>query len=41
MRNVKKIHNLKIKHALLHSKRRPFTIPLITICERNSYKDGF
>lgn len=30
MYNVKKIHNLKIKHALLRSKGRPFTVPFIT-----------
>lgn len=26
MYNVKKIHNLKIEHALLKCKRRPFTM---------------
>ncbi|EHG15964.1 hypothetical protein HMPREF9138_01540 [Prevotella histicola F0411] len=30
MYNVKKIHNLKIEHALLKCKRRPFTVPFIT-----------
>ena len=30
-----------VKDALLHGKRRPFTMPHITICERNSYKGGF